>query len=76
MEMEEIDGQWDRLGKTAPAKWGNLTRTERTRLSGRRHSHQLKLYELYGISEEDAERALADVEPNRGELLPQDAQKT
>ena len=74
MTMEEVDGPWER--ETAPAKWGNLTRAERTRLSGRRHSHQLKLHELYGISEEDAERALADVEQNRDELLAPHAHKT
>jgi uncharacterized protein YjbJ (UPF0337 family) len=73
MKLQEVDGQWDQLGETAPAKWGNLTRVERSKLSGRRHSHQLKLHELYGISEEDAERALANVEQNSDELLPQHA---
>jgi uncharacterized protein YjbJ (UPF0337 family) len=76
MKMDEVDGQYERLGETATAKWGKLTRAERTKLSGMRHSHKLKLYELYGIRDEDAENTIADVEQSSDELLPLHGHKT
>jgi hypothetical protein len=75
MQVEEVDEPWERLGEPIPAKWGNLTRIERNRLSGRRHSHQMKLYELYGIHEEDADRVLAAVEQDSHDLLGERAPK-
>jgi hypothetical protein len=69
MNVEEADESWERPGEPVPAKWGNLTRHERTRLSGIRHSHQMKLYELYGIREEDADRVEAAVEQNSHDVL-------
>ncbi len=61
-QEEELEGPWERLGEKAETKWGKLTRAERAAASGRRHSLQVKLHELYGVSEEEAERALAAVE--------------
>lgn len=61
-QEEDLEGQWERLDEKAETKWGKLTRAERTAVSGRRHSHQMKLHELYGVSEEEAERALAALE--------------
>lgn len=75
MNVEEGDRQREQPRETGSAKWGKLTRAERVRLSERRHSHQMKVYELYGISEEDAERVLAEVEQDSHDLLPQHSPK-
>jgi len=75
MKSEETDRTWERPGEPVPAKWGNLTRVERTKLSGRRHSHQMKVYELYGISEEDAERVLAAVDGDSHDVLAEHSPK-
>jgi|SRR5579862_2827535 len=72
MNREERARQGEPAEDMVSSKWENLTRSERTTLSGARHSHQMKLYELYGISEEDAERALAAVDQDSHDLLPQE----
>ena len=59
MNREEFEGKWDPGQDKVQAKWGKLTRAERTVVAGRRNSHYVKLHELYGISEEEAERAIA-----------------
>jgi len=57
MTREEVENKWDLVDAKCSAKWGKLTRAERNDLAGRRHSSQIKLHELYGISEDEAERA-------------------
>lgn len=59
MTREEFEGKWDLVDEKVPAKWGKLTRAERSDLAGRRHSTQMKLHELYGVTEDEAERAIA-----------------
>ena len=59
MTREEVENKWDLVDAKCSAKWGKLTRAERSDLSGNRHSSRPRLHELYGISEDEAERALA-----------------
>jgi uncharacterized protein YjbJ (UPF0337 family) len=59
MTREEVETKWDLVDEKCSAKWGKLTRVERSVLAGRRHSSRAKLHELYGISEDEAERAFA-----------------
>jgi len=59
MNREEFEGKWDPRDEQIQAKWGKLTRAQRSAVSGRRNSHYMKLHELYGISEEEAEEAIA-----------------
>ena len=59
MIVKEVEFRWEQVGDHAQGKWDNLTRAERTTLSERRHSHEVKLHELYGITEEEAELAAA-----------------
>lgn len=59
MTREEFEGKWDLADDKVPAKWGKLTRAERSELAGRRHSSQARLHELYGVTEDEAERASA-----------------
>lgn len=59
MTREEYEGKWDLVDEKVPAKWGNLTRAERGELAGRRYSSQVKLHEVYGVGEVEAERAIA-----------------
>jgi len=70
MNDKEVGGRWDVPAEAVPAKWGKLTRADRRRLSGIRQSHQTKLYEHYGITQEDADRARAAVEEDSHDLLP------
>jgi uncharacterized protein YjbJ (UPF0337 family) len=62
MTQEEIEGKWDPGSEKARSKWGRLTRAERTEFSGRRQKRNQELHELYGISEEEAESAIAAIE--------------
>lgn len=57
MTREDVDNKWDLVDAKCSAKWGKLTRAERNEVAGRRHSSQVKLQELYGIGEDEAERA-------------------
>jgi uncharacterized protein YjbJ (UPF0337 family) len=59
MHREEVEGKWDRRDEPIQGKWGKLTRAQRSAASGRRNSHYMKLHELYGISDEEAEEAIA-----------------
>jgi len=59
MTREDYEGKWDLVDEKGPAKWGKLTRAERSELSERRHSTQVKLHELNGVTEDEAERASA-----------------
>ena len=59
MTREEVETKWDLVDEKCSAKWGKLTRAERSELTGRRESSRAKLHELYGVSEDEAERAFA-----------------
>lgn len=62
MTREEFEGKWDQTDKKVQAKWQKLTRAERNGLSEHRQKRTLELHEIYGISEEEAERAVAGLE--------------
>ena len=62
MTRDEFEGKWDRMDQKVQSKWENLTRSERNGLSESRQKRTLELHELYGISEEEAERAIAGLE--------------
>jgi uncharacterized protein YjbJ (UPF0337 family) len=65
MNQEAFEWKWDRMDEKVQAKWGKLTRDERNVLAGRRRSLQVKLHQLDGISEEDVDRAISDLEKGR-----------
>ena len=65
MTQEQFEWKWDQMDEKVQAKWGKLTRAERTLLAGRRRSHSLKAQGLEGMSEEVVERAIASLEKSR-----------
>lgn len=64
MNKEQVEGKWAQLIGKVQAKWGKLTHDDVTVIAGRREQLQGKLKELYGISKEDAEKELAEMEKN------------
>jgi uncharacterized protein YjbJ (UPF0337 family) len=58
MTWEEVEGRWEEMDRKVEAKWGKLTRTERTVLAGRWQKRNDRLGELYDLSEEEAHRAV------------------
>ena len=62
MNKEQVEGKWSQLMGKVQAKWGKLTHDHLTVIAGRREELHGKLKELYGISKEEAERALAEME--------------
>lgn len=62
MNKEQVEGKWAQLIGKVQAKWGKLTHDDVTVIAGRREQLQGKLKELYGISKEDAEKELAEME--------------
>jgi len=59
MNREDVELRGDPRDEQIQSKWAKLTRAQRIVVSGRRNSHYVKLHALYGISEEEAERAIA-----------------
>jgi uncharacterized protein YjbJ (UPF0337 family) len=64
MNKEQIDGKWSQLMGKVQAKWGKLTHDDVAVIAGRREQLHGKLKELYGISKEEAEKELAEMEKN------------
>jgi len=62
MNQEQIEGKWSQFMGKVQAKWGKLTHDDVTRIAGRREQIHGKLLELYGISKEEAEKQLAELE--------------
>jgi uncharacterized protein YjbJ (UPF0337 family) len=62
MNKEQFEGQWKQLMGKVQAKWGKLTRDDVAVIAGRREQLHGKLHELYGISKEEADRELAQME--------------
>jgi len=62
MNKEQVEGKWSQLMGKVQAKWGKLTNDHLAVIAGRREQLHGKLKELYGISKEEAERALAEME--------------
>jgi len=62
MNKEQVDGKWSQLMGKVQAKWGKLTNDDVAVIAGRREQLHGKLKELYGISKEDAEKELAEME--------------
>lgn len=64
MNKEQVEGKWAQLMGKVQAKWGKLTQDHVTMIAGRRKELYGKLQELYGISKEDAEKELIEMEKN------------
>jgi uncharacterized protein YjbJ (UPF0337 family) len=62
MNKEQVDGKWSQLMGKVQAKWGKLTNDDVAVIAGRREQLHGKLKELYGISKEEAEKDLAEME--------------
>jgi uncharacterized protein YjbJ (UPF0337 family) len=62
MNKDQVEGKWSQLMGKVQAKWGKLTHDDVTRIAGRREQLHGKLQELYGISKEEAEKELAEME--------------
>ena len=62
MNKEQVDGKWSQLMGKVQAKWGKLTHDDVAVIAGRREQLHGKLKELYGISKEEAEKDLAEME--------------
>lgn len=62
MNKDQVEGKWAQLMGKAQAKWGKLTHDDVARIAGRREELRGKLQELYGISKENAEKELAELE--------------
>ncbi|HLY74736.1 MAG TPA: CsbD family protein [Planctomycetota bacterium] len=62
MNKDQVEGKWSQLMGKAQAKWGKLTHDDVTMIAGRREQLHGKLQELYGLSKEEAERELAELE--------------
>ena len=58
MTWKEAEGRWDELDRKVRAKWGKLTRSERSKLAGRWQKRNDRLGELYVLSEDEAHRAV------------------
>lgn len=67
MIQDEDESPWEQLGEKLQAKWGKRTRAER---NGHAGSRSMKLHEIYGITEEEAEQALAEVERRSPPRIP------
>ncbi|HEX7897545.1 MAG TPA: CsbD family protein [Planctomycetota bacterium] len=62
MNTEQVEGKWRQLMGKVQAKWGKLTHDHVAVIAGRREQLRGKLHELYGISKEDVEKELAELE--------------
>jgi uncharacterized protein YjbJ (UPF0337 family) len=62
MNKEQVEGKWEQLLGKVQAKWGKLTHDDVAMIAGRREQLHGRLLELYGISKEDAEKALDELE--------------
>lgn len=56
MNWDQIEGNWTQFKGHAKEKWGKLTDSDWTTLSGKRDQIVGKLQERYGYSKEQAER--------------------
>jgi len=62
MNQEQVEGKWMQLMGKVQAKWGKLTHDDVKVIAGRREQLHGKLKELYGITKEEAEKELAEME--------------
>ena len=62
MNKEQVEGKWSQLMGKAQAKWGKLTHDHVAVIAGRREELHGKIQELYGITKEDVEKSLAEME--------------
>jgi uncharacterized protein YjbJ (UPF0337 family) len=58
MNKEQVDGRWSQLIGKVQTKWSKLAHDDVAVIAGRRE----QLHELYGISEEEAEKEIAKME--------------
>ena len=62
MNKEQVEGKWAQLMGRVQAKWGKLTHDDVAVIAGRREQLQGKLHELYGITKEELDKELAEME--------------
>ena len=62
MNTEQVEGKWRQLMGKVQAKWGKLTHDHVAVIAGRREQLHGKLHELYGLSKEEVEKDLAELE--------------
>jgi len=65
MNQEQVEGKWSQLVGKIQAKWGKVTHDDVAKFAGRREQVHGKLLELYGISKEEAEKQLAELEKDQ-----------
>jgi uncharacterized protein YjbJ (UPF0337 family) len=61
MNWEQIRGKWDQTKGELKTRWGKLTDDDLTRIGGERDKLVGRLEELYGISKEEAERQVDEM---------------
>jgi len=62
MNKEQVDGKWTQLMGQIRAKWGKLTNDDVAVIAGRKEQLHGKLQELYGITKEEADKEIAQME--------------
>ncbi|HUB34958.1 MAG TPA: CsbD family protein [Bryobacteraceae bacterium] len=62
MNADIMQGQWKQLKGKMREKWGKLTDSDWEQIGGRRDQLIGKLQERYGLSREQAERDLTEME--------------
>ncbi len=68
MNADIMEGQWKQLKGKMKEKWGKLTDSDWDQIGGHRDQLLGKLQERYGLSREQAERDLTELEmAHRGE---------
>jgi uncharacterized protein YjbJ (UPF0337 family) len=62
MKWHRIEGKWQQVMGMARKQWGNLVGDPLDISSGKRDQLAGRMRELYGLSKEDAERRVRDLE--------------
>jgi uncharacterized protein YjbJ (UPF0337 family) len=62
MNKMQLEGKWQQLMGKIQLKWGKVTNHDLDVIAGRRDLLHGKLRELYGISLEQAEKEIAELE--------------
>lgn len=61
MNWDIIKGNWDRAKGNIKATWGDLTDDEVAEMEGNAEAMAWKLQSKYGMTKEDAEKAIDDL---------------
>lgn len=66
MDWDQAAGDWTQFKGLLKEQWGDLTDDDLTRIAGRRQQLVGYLQERYGLSESQAEEAIAAFEAEHG----------